>query len=179
MNNPHVDLDKLDDISRQKMMSFYNPQKLMGAFTVKVKRVDNERGQRATYPVFKTIGSSGADISSAEDVVIPPHGRALVKTGLIFECPNIRWEVQIRSRSGLALKEGLFVLNSPGTIDSDYRGEVGVILFNTTDTPYHVKPGDRIAQAVICKQQAIVFEPTGGELSATERGSGGFGSTGV
>lgn len=174
-----IDFNKLDPISANKMMSVINTNKVMGAFTVKVKRVDGERGEFATMPECKTVGSSGYDLRAAEPATIPARGRGLVRTGLVFECPNIRWEVQIRSRSGLALKQGVFVLNSPGTIDSDYRGEVGIILFNTTDQPFEVAIGDRIAQAVICKLHAIAFEETNVALTETTRGAGGFGSTGV
>lgn len=111
------------------------------------------------------------------DCSIVPGGRALIKTGLSIELPQ-GTEAQIRSRSGLALKQGLFVLNSPGTIDEGYRGEIGVILCNTSSTTKYIKSGDRVAQLVI----APVLRPTisiSNDLSETDRGSGGFGSTGV
>lgn len=174
-----IDFAALDQISKQKMMSCKDPSKQMGGFTVKVKRVEGERGLAATMPEYKTVGSAGADLRAAESVTIQPNSVGLVRTGLIFECPNIRWEVQIRSRSGLSLKKSVFVLNSPGTIDSDYRGEVGIILFNAGTEPFEVSVGDRIAQAVISKLQAIVFEETCGDVTQTDRGAGGFGSTGV
>lgn len=178
MDYRKINLDKLDSISKQKMMSCYDSTKQMGGHTVKVKRVDGERGLSAQMPEYKTVGSAGADLRAAESVTINPRSVGLVRTGLIFECPNNRWEVQIRSRSGLALKNSVFVLNSPGTIDSDYRGEVGIILFNAGSEPFNVSVGDRVAQAVISKLQAIVFEETD-TVSNTERDAGGFGSTGI
>lgn len=175
----NLNINKLDDISRQKMMSIFNCTQPVAAYSVKVYRVDGERGNLAKMPAIKTLGSSGYDLHAAEAVTVPPMGRALIRTGLIFECPNIRWEIQIRSRSGLALKNGVFVLNSPGTIDADYRGEIGIILFNTTQEPFEVSIGDRIAQAVIIKLSPIAFEEADGKFSDTVRGDGGFGSTGV
>jgi dUTP pyrophosphatase len=175
---PRADINRLDGINREKMRSIHNGRQ-SGAYTVGVYRVDGERGESAVMPEHKTIGSSGADLYAAEDATIPAGKWGLVRTGLIFECPNIRWEVQIRSRSGLALKHGVFVLNSPGTIDADYRGEVGIILANMGDAAFVVKKGDRIAQAVISKLQAIVFEEQEGAPDETVRGAGGFGSTGV
>jgi dUTP pyrophosphatase len=117
------------------------------------------------------------DVCSVDQLEIPAGGRQLVKTGLVIILPT-GYEAQVRSRSGLALKYGVSVLNSPGTIDEGYRGEVGVILANFGDQPFVVKPGDRIAQIVVSPvQQAEIVETQ--EIDSTDRGAGGFGSTGV
>ncbi|MDR2884045.1 MAG: dUTP diphosphatase [Deferribacteraceae bacterium] len=128
-------------------------------------------------PEYKTAGSAGMDICAYEDGVIEPHGRKLVPTGISMEIPD-GYECQIRPRSGLALKHGIGLLNAPGTIDSDYRGEVGVILYNSSAEPFHYKKGDRIAQMVfasVVKAEITVVTA----LSDTVRGEGGFGSTGL
>lgn len=127
-------------------------------------------------PKYQTAGSAGCDLVSSEDVTIPAGGRCLVGTGLKMEIPS-GFEGQVRPRSGLALKNGITVLNSPGTIDSDYRGEVKVILSNTSTLDYSVKKGDRIAQLVFSQIFRAIFQRTE-DLSKTERSSGGFGSTG-
>ncbi len=130
-------------------------------------------------PKYETPGSAGLDIKAfiASDFAIPPMGRAKIPTGLFFEIPE-GYEAQIRPRSGLALKWGVTLLNSPGTIDSDYRGELEVILFNTGSESFTVKNGDRIAQMVISPVvRAVISEAE--RLSETERGAGGFGSTGT
>jgi dUTP pyrophosphatase len=117
------------------------------------------------------------DVCSSEEIIIHPKSIALVKTNLSLEIPSGH-EIQIRSRSGLAAKSGIFVLNAPGTIDSDYRGEIGVILYNISDKEFIIKPGDRIAQAVLSKYERaeiIIVE----SISKTERADGGFGSTGI
>ncbi len=129
-------------------------------------------------PAYETSGSAGMDIRANlnQMVVIEPLGRVLIKTGLFLELPN-GFEAQIRTRSGMALKKGLSVLNSPGTIDADYRGEIGVILVNISNEEKEIKNGDRIAQMVIAKiEQPKLIEVT--ELNETKRGAGGFGSTG-
>ena len=132
----------------------------------------------AALPEYQTKDSAGADIRAflSEPVVIPAGGRSLVPTGLSFEIPS-GYEVQVRPRSGLAIKNGITCLNAPGTIDADYRGEVKVILYNAGDQPFAVSNGDRIAQIVVAPVTVGVFEQVS-ELSSTERGSGGFGSTG-
>lgn len=127
-------------------------------------------------PKYQTEGSAGCDLVSSEDVVIPARGRALVGTGLKLEIPT-GFEGQVRPRSGLAVKSGITVLNAPGTIDSDYRGEVKVVLFNTTDTDYSVKRGDRVAQLVFSQTFRAIFQASD-DLTATQRAEGGFGSTG-
>jgi len=130
----------------------------------------------ATVPHLATEGAAGFDLCTVEDVFIPSMGRAKVSTGLSLEIPQ-GYEGQVRPRSGLAAKFGVTVLNSPGTIDSDYRGEIQVILINFgPDISFSV--GDRIAQLIINSLPSISFEETS-ELSSTERGEGGFGSTGI
>lgn len=131
-------------------------------------------------PQYKTSGAAGMDlmafITGDEEIVIKPQETKLINTGLFIELPT-GWEAQVRSRSGLAAMENVFVLNSPGTIDSDYRGEIKVILTNLGDKDFIVHTGDRIAQMVLNKVTKIKFyEVT--NLDNTERGDGGFGSTG-
>jgi len=130
-------------------------------------------------PAYATAGSAGVDLKAniASDLTLRPLSRALVPTGLFLEIPE-GYECQIRPRSGLAAKHGITVLNTPGTIDSDYRGEVKVILVNLSDQPFVVKPGERIAQAVFAKVERIELVEVE-SLSETNRGEGGFGSTGV
>ncbi|KQQ73473.1 deoxyuridine 5'-triphosphate nucleotidohydrolase [Rhizobium sp. Leaf321] len=138
-------------------------------------------GQDLDLPAYETSGAAGMDLRAAvtdgEPLTIAPGKRALVPTGLVFEIPA-GFEVQIRPRSGLAFKNGITCLNTPGTIDSDYRGEVKVLLINLGDEDFAITRGMRIAQMVIAPvTQARIVEVT--EASATARGAGGFGSTGV
>jgi dUTP pyrophosphatase len=125
-----------------------------------------------------TDHAAGADLHAAvrEDITLLPGGRALIPAGLTLEIPE-GFEMQIRPRSGLALKAGVTLLNAPGTIDADYRGPVGVILVNLGSEPFTVRRGDRIAQMVLARVTRAVFEEHA-ELSATARSEGGFGSTG-
>jgi dUTP pyrophosphatase len=131
-----------------------------------------------SLPEYETPLSAGLDVRAniAEDVVLGPLARALVPTGLFVELPA-GYEMQVRPRSGLAAKHGVTVLNSPGTIDADYRGEVKVIMANLSCEPFTIKPGERIAQLVVAQHERIEWrqEET---LSETLRGAGGFGSTG-
>ena len=129
-------------------------------------------------PSYKTKGSSGLDLRAnlIQDIVILPHERAAISTGIYIQLPETL-EAQIRPRSGLALKEGITVLNTPGTIDSDYRGEISVILINLSDKPFKISNGDRIAQIVIARVEKIAWDNIR-ILETTERGEGGFGSTG-
>ncbi|MDR3160563.1 MAG: dUTP diphosphatase [Spirochaetaceae bacterium] len=138
-----------------------------------------KRDPKARLPQYETAGSAGADVRARleEELRIPPGGRALVPTGLVMEIPP-GYEVQVRPRSGLALRHGLTLLNTPGTIDSDYRGEVGIILVNLGDEAFVVKDGDRIAQLVVAPVVRALMEEVE-SLSSTERGGGGFGSTGI
>lgn len=142
------------------------------AISIKFKKLNTE----AKLPTFANEGDAGMDICSVQELTIEPHKRALVKTGLAIELPK-GWEAQVRSRSGLAYKHGVAVLNSPGTIDEPYRGEIGVILINHGDEPYHISVGDRIAQLVLRRTEDVIPVFTE-ELTETSRGEGGFGSTG-
>ena len=132
-----------------------------------------------SLPSYETNASAGLDVRANIDAPIEmePMGRALVKTGLFMEIP-VGYECQVRPRSGLAIKKGISVLNSPGTIDADYRGEVGVILINLSNEKFVVEDGERIAQLVFGKFEQAQWEEVD-VLSETERGAGGFGSTGV
>ncbi len=133
----------------------------------------------AVVPEYKTSGAAGADVCACipEKITIAPGKRALVGTGLFFEIPQ-GYEIQVRPRSGLAFKNGVTVLNTPGTIDSDYRGELKVILINLGEEDFEINNGDRIAQIVVAPVTTSEFIPVE-SLSDTERGAGGFGSTGV
>jgi len=134
----------------------------------------NPKGQ---MPFKATVGSSGYDLFASEEVVISPQKFALVATDVYAEVP-VGYELQIRSRSGLAAKHNVVVLNAPGTIDSDYRGELKVLLFNHGQEAFKVEVGMRIAQMVLCHvPQSELVEVA--ELTGTDRGSGGFGSTGL
>lgn len=137
-----------------------------------VRQTDN------ALPAYETPDSAGLDLRANldEPVVLGPGRRALVPTGLRLEIPA-GYEGQVRPRSGLALKQGITVLNSPGTIDADYRGDVGVILINLSDEEQHIEPGDRIAQLVFAPVTQARWEQVD-ELGESDRGSGGFGSTG-
>ena len=141
--------------------------------TLSFKRVHPD----AILPAYAHPSDAGMDIRSVDDLVIPVGRRALVKTGLVANLPPA-YEAQVRPRSGLALKHGVTVLNTPGTIDAGYRGEIGVILINLGEADFEVKKGDRIAQLVIAPvTQPAIVEAT--EVDVTDRGAGGFGSTGV
>ena len=130
-------------------------------------------------PEYATPMSAGIDLKAniSEPIVLGPLQRTLIPTDLYMALPE-GYELQIRSRSGLALKSGIFCLNSPGTVDQDYRGNVGVILANFSDTPFIINPGDRIAQAVLNKFEKIEWEEVS-TLDETERGTGGFGHSGI
>ena len=130
-------------------------------------------------PQYATPQSAGVDLraDTREDIVLPPLGRAMVPTGLYLEIPA-GYEAQVRPRSGLSAKKGVTVLNSPGTIDADYRGEVRVILVNLSSDPFTIVPGERIAQMVFARHEQVEWEEVD-TLEESERGAGGFGSTGV
>lgn len=132
-----------------------------------------------SLPNYETLASAGMDLRAnlSESITLAPLGRAIVKTGLFIELP-IGYEAQVRPRSGLAAKKGITVLNSPGTVDADYRGEIGVILVNLSNEAFVVENGERIAQLIIAKHERAVWLDVE-ELSETSRGEGGFGSTGV
>lgn len=130
-------------------------------------------------PAYETEFSAGMDLRAflSEPIVLKTLERALIPTGLFIELPH-GFEAQVRPRSGLAMKKGITVLNTPGTIDSDYRGEIKVIVINLSDTEVEISDGDRIAQMIISKHERAVWEPVV-QLEETTRGSGGFGHTGV
>ena len=130
-------------------------------------------------PAYESAASAGMDLRAQLDspIVLEPLERGIVKTGLFIELP-VGVEAQVRPRSGLAIKKGVTVLNAPGTIDADYRGEVGVILINLSNEPFTINHGDRIAQLVIATHEAITWKPAE-KLSDSDRGSAGFGSTGI
>ena len=130
-------------------------------------------------PNYETIASAGMDLRANinESIILKPLERTIVKTGLFIELP-IGYEAQVRPRSGLAAKKGITVLNAPGTVDADYRGEIGVILVNLSNEDFVIENGERIAQLIIAKHERAEWQETI-ELTETSRGEGGFGSTGV
>ncbi|MCL2683383.1 MAG: dUTP diphosphatase [Bacteroidales bacterium] len=142
-------------------------------------KIHIQNTSKNSLPTYETQGSAGMDLRADlnEDVILRPLERALIPTGLRIELP-IGYEAQIRPRSGLAAKHGLTVLNSPGTIDADYRGEIKVILVNLSNEIFTIKHGERIAQMVIAKHETVDFVEVI-ELSQTQRGEGGFGHTGT
>lgn len=143
---------------------------------MKVKVVNNSKNG---LPAYATEFSAGLDVRAdiAQPVELKPLQRAMIPTGLYLEIPA-GYEVQVRPRSGLAAKHGITVLNSPGTIDADYRGEVKVILVNLSSEPFVIEPAERVAQIVLAKHEQIEWEEVS-ELSDSDRGAGGFGSTGT
>jgi dUTP pyrophosphatase len=141
---------------------------------VQIKRLPH--GADLPLPAYATSGAAGMDVVSAEDVTLAPGARHAVATGLALAIPE-GYEVQVRPRSGLALKHGITVPNTPGTIDSDYRGELKVILINHGTEDFSIARGDRIAQLVLAPVVQAAWDEVA-ELDATERGEGGFGSTG-
>ncbi|MBD3317814.1 MAG: dUTP diphosphatase [Chitinivibrionales bacterium] len=144
---------------------------------IRIKRLPH--GESLPLPQRMTAGSSGCDLAAAIDksLHLEPGNRVVIPTGFSFEIPN-GYEVQVRPRSGLAAKHGVTVLNAPGTVDADYRGEVKVILINFGTEPYTIKRGDRIAQAVACAVASELSYTEECTLSETRRGDGGFGHTG-
>ena len=149
----------------------------MDEVALRIRRLSHAAG--LPLPEQASPGSAGLDLRAAvsEDIVLSPGARTLVPTGLVLELPR-GWEGQVRPRSGLAIRHGISLLNSPGTIDSDYRGEVKVVLANLGGEPFTIRRGDRIAQLVVAPVSRVeVLEAS--ELGTTDRGSGGFGSTGV
>ena len=132
-----------------------------------------------SLPAYESAASAGMDLRAQLDspIVLEPLERGIVKTGLFIELP-VGVEAQVRPRSGLAIKKGVTVLNAPGTIDADYRGEIGVILINLSNEAFTINHGDRIAQLVIAKHETITWKPAE-KLSDSDRGTAGFGSTGI
>ncbi len=150
----------------------------MPILEVKIKRISDEY-KELNLPDYKTSGSAGMDILATinEEIQIESGKIALIPTNIAIELP-VGYECQVRSRSGLAAKNGIFCLNSPGTIDSDYRGEIKVILANFGNESFTIKNGDRIAQLVIAKYEFVQWKEVN-QLSDSNRGEGGFGSTGL
>lgn len=146
----------------------------MEKLKIKIKNLSNN-----LLPEYITDGAAGVDLKAflPEPCILKPFQRKLINTGLYIEIPE-GYEGQVRPRSGLAFKHGITVLNSPGTIDSDYRGEIGVILINLSDTDFLINNGDRIAQLVITSYCKAIFDNTD-QINATGRGEGGFGHTGI
>lgn len=142
-----------------------------------IVKVINKSGN--ALPSYASEAAAGMDVRAEipQAIKIGPLERVIVPTGLFLEIP-VGYEVQVRPRSGLAAKHGITVLNSPGTIDADYRGELKVILVNLSNEPFSIEPGERIAQIVLARHEVIEWEQTD-ELSESERGAGGFGSTGL
>ena len=149
----------------------------MSKVILKVKRLENNKN--LPLPSYQTNDSSGLDIRAAveKDIVLHPGDIKLIPTGLSISIPK-GYEVQVRPRSGLALKHGLGIVNSPGTIDADYRGEIGIIAINWGEKSFNVKRGDRIAQIVVNRVSHVVVEEVDG-LDQTDRGEGGFGHSGA
>lgn len=143
---------------------------------MKIEIINKSKHQ---IPQYETVQSAGVDLRANIDlpIVLKPLERALIKTGLFIALED-GYEAQIRPRSGLAYKNGITVLNSPGTIDADYRGEIGVILVNLSNTEFVIEDGERVAQMVIAKYEQAQFQEVT-ELNETKRGAGGFGSTGT
>ena len=143
---------------------------------MKVKVINSSRH---SLPHYETLTSAGMDLRAniEESIILKPLERSIVPTGIFIELP-VGIEAQVRPRSGLAAKKGITVLNAPGTIDADYRGEVGVILVNLSNEDFTINDGERIAQMVIAKHERVEWEEVG-QLTETVRGAGGFGSTGT
>ncbi len=143
---------------------------------MKINIINNSKH---SLPHYETNASAGMDLRAniSRTITLKPLGRAIIKTGLFIELP-VGYEAQVRPRSGLAAKKGITVLNAPGTIDADYRGEIGVILVNLSNDDFVVEDGERIAQLVITRHERATWVEVG-ELSETSRGEGGFGSTGT
>lgn len=142
---------------------------------IKLRRLEG-RPEGIPFPAYATPGAAGLDVRAAAEIVLEPGAWAAVPTGLEIELP-IGFEAQVRPRSGLAARHGVTVLNSPGTIDADYRGELKVLLINLGRSSYRIVPGDRVAQLVVAAVARVVVEEVT-VLSETERGRGGFGHTG-
>ena len=169
LSNAGLDLD-LKKIEEEML----NPP--INKFSLKYKLVHPD----AVEPKYNYPTDSGFDLHSVEEIVIEPFGRALVPTGLCFDIP-MGQEIQVRSKSGLAINQGLFVLNSPGTVDAGYTGEVKAIIFNTNNTPVIIKKGMKVAQGVVCPIMSTEWlELTKvDEIKEKDRNSNGFGSTGI
>ena len=170
-------MDIRGDFSRIKLVDNKPEKFFFDADVVAISKIEDPNGPFVVDKEGNLTDRRVPSIPVASTIEIKPGGRCLIPTGLFIALPK-GYEAQVRPRSGLALKLGLTVLNSPGTIDADYRGEIGVVLVNTSNVPVRITDGERIAQIVIAKHETIEWEVVE-ELPSTERGEGGFGHTGV
>lgn len=173
-------LDEYDEIMNELGFDINDLEKEFDSYTPKLKLGYTKLHEDAIEPKYNYESDSGFDLHSTEEVVIPPFGRVLVPTGISLDIQD-GFEVQVRSKSGLALNQGLMCLNSPGTVDNGYTGEVKAIIFNTNKEPYTITKGMKVAQAVLCpvvngKWVDLVSNET---INKKERGNNGFGSTGI
>lgn len=174
------DLDDYDEIMNELGIDMKDIQSEFDDYTPKLELGYTKLHEDAVEPKYNYESDSGFDLHSTEEIIVPPFGRVLVPTGISLDI-NDGFEVQVRSKSGLALKQGLMCLNSPGTVDNGYTGEVKVIIFNTNQEPFTISKGMKVAQAVLCpvvngKWVDLVKKET---INNKERGENGFGSTGI
>jgi dUTP pyrophosphatase len=169
-----------DEIMNELGVDIVQLEKDMVEHKSKIDLIYKKLRPESVTPKYNYESDSGFDLYATEDVIVSGLGRCLVPTGLSFDI-NEMYEIQVRSKSGLAINEGLFVLNSPGTVDSGYNGEIKVIIFNTNQHEYTIKKGTKIAQAVLCPVASGVWVNLveSDQLNNKERGSNGFGSTGL
>ena len=179
LNEDGEDID-FNEIMEELGVDIIQLEKDMKEHKPKIELVYKKLTSDAVTPKYNYESDSGFDLYATEDVVVSGLGRCLVPTGLSFDIGNMH-EIQVRSKSGLAINEGLFVLNSPGTVDSGYNGEIKVIIFNTNQHEYTIKKGTKIAQAVLCPVASGMWVNLveTNKLNDKERGSNGFGSTGL
>ncbi len=173
-------LDEYDEIMNELGIDMKDIQSEFDDYTPKLELGYTKLHEDAVVPKYNYESDSGFDLHSTEEIIIPPFGRVLVPTGISLDI-NDGFEVQVRSKSGLALNQGLMCLNSPGTVDNGYTGEVKVIIFNTNKDPFTITKGMKVAQAVLCpvvngKWVELVQK---GTINSKERGENGFGSTGI
>jgi len=179
LNEDGEDID-FNEIMEELGVDIKQLEKDMKEHKPKLELVYKKLSPDAVTPKYNYESDSGFDLYSTEDVVVKGLGRCLVPTGLSFDIGDMH-EIQVRSKSGLAINEGLFVLNSPGTVDSGYNGEIKVIIFNTNQHEYTIKKGTKIAQAVLCPVASGMWVDLveTNKINDKERGSNGFGSTGL
>jgi len=179
LNEDGEDID-FNEIMEELGVDIIQLEKDMKEHKPKIELVYKKLTSDAVTPKYNYESDSGFDLYATEDVVVSGLGRCLVPTGLSFDIGNMH-EIQVRSKSGLAINEGLFVLNSPGTVDSGYNGEIKVIIFNTNQHEYTIKKGTKVAQAVLCPVASGMWVNLveTNKLNDKERGSNGFGSTGI
>ena len=179
LNEDGEDID-FNEIMEELGVDIVQLEKDMKEHKPKIELVYKKLTSDAVTPKYNYESDSGFDLYATEDVVVSGLGRCLVPTGLSFDIGNMH-EIQVRSKSGLAINEGLFVLNSPGTVDSGYNGEIKVIIFNTNQHEYTIKKGTKVAQAVLCPVASGMWVNLveTEKINDKERGSNGFGSTGI